>query len=107
LVATQLGAQLVRLPAVLLLAGVAVALLGVAPRLASLAWLPVTWAVIAVAFGPLLNLPDWALKVSPFAWLPRVPDEPVDWVPLALLTVVAAVLVALGLAGFRRRDVPA
>lgn len=107
LAVAQVGAQLVRLPAVLLLAGVAVALLGVAPRLVALAWLPVTWAVLVAAFGPLLSLPGWAQKLSPFAWLPRVPDEPVDWVPIVLVAAVAAVLGALGLTGFRRRDVPA
>jgi ABC-2 type transport system permease protein len=106
LVASEAGTQLVRLPAVLVFAGLAVALLGVAPRAASLVWLPVTWAVIVTFFGPLLRLPDWALKLSPFGWLPRVPDEPVDWVPLTVLTVVAAGLVVVGLAGFRRRDVP-
>jgi ABC-2 type transport system permease protein len=107
LVPAEAGAQLVRLPAVLVLAGVAVALLGVAPRLAALAWLPLTWAVLVVAFGPLLRLPEWAQRLSPFAWLPRVPDEPVDWLPLTLLTLVAGALVAVGSAGFRRRDVPA
>jgi ABC-2 type transport system permease protein len=107
LVLAQAGAQLVRLPAVLVLAGVAVALFGAAPRLGGLAWLPVTWAVVVVAFGPLLSLPGWAQKLSPFGWLPRVPDEPVAWAPLLGLTAVAAVLVAVGLVGFRRRDAAA
>jgi ABC-2 type transport system permease protein len=79
-------AQLVRLPAVLVFAGLAVAVLGAAPRAASLVWLPVTCAVIVTFLGPLLRLPDW--------------------VPLTVLTVVAAGLVVVGLAGFRRRDVP-
>jgi ABC-2 type transport system permease protein len=107
LVVAEVGTQLVRLPAVLVPAGVAVALLGVAPRLAALSWAPVTWAAVVASFGPLLNLPDWAMKLSPFGWVPRVPDEPVDWVPLTLLTVVAGALIVVGVIGFRRRDVPA
>lgn len=107
LVTSEAGTQLARLPAVLVLAGLAVALLGLAPRLVPLAWLAVTWAVVVAAFGPLLDLPDWALKLSPFGWLPRMPDEPVDWVAFIALTAVAAALIIVGLAGFRRRDVPA
>jgi ABC-2 type transport system permease protein len=106
LVASEVATQLARLPAVLVLAGLAAALLGLAPRLAALAWLPVTWAVVVASFGPLLRLPDWAERLSPFGWLPRMPDEPVDWAVLLALTAAAAVLAAAGLAGFRRRDVP-
>lgn len=107
LIGSELGAQLVRLPAVLLLSGLTVTLLGLAPRLGPLAWLPLTWAVIVASFGPLLDLPMWARDLSPFAWIPQVPDRPVDWPPLAVLTLIAAGLAALGLVGYRRRDVPA
>jgi len=45
--------------------------------------------------------------VSPFEHLPAVPVEPVEPVavgPLALLVLLAAVLTAVGLLGFRGRD---
>ena len=58
-------------------------------------------------FGPLLGLPGWALKLSPFGWTPKVPAETVDVGSLAGLLVVAAVLLVAALAAFRRRDVPA
>jgi ABC-2 type transport system permease protein len=103
----QLGAALVQLPAVLVVIGLATALVGAAPRLASLAWLVVVWALLAGIFGPLLNLPEWAVKLSPFGWVPRVPAEDLDVVPLVGLVVVAVVLITVGLIGFRRRDVPA
>ncbi len=106
LVGQQLGAQLVHLPAVLVFAGLAVALVGWAPRLAALSWVLVGWAVFAGFFGALLSLPDWALKLSPLGWVPQFPAEPVDVAPLAGLTVVAVVLIVLGLVGYRRRDVP-
>jgi len=106
LVASEVATQLARLPAVLVFAGLTVALMGLAPRLARLAWVLVTWAVLVASFGPLLRLPGWAEKLSPFGWLPHMPDEPVDWAVLVALTVVAALVTAAGLAGFRRRDVP-
>jgi ABC-2 type transport system permease protein len=107
LVASEVGVQLVHLPAVLVCTGIAVALLGLAPRSAAVAWTVVAWAAVVSFFGPLLHLPSWAQKLSPFAWLPRVPDVPLDVVPLAVLTLLGAGLIALALATFRRRDVPA
>jgi ABC-2 type transport system permease protein len=107
LVARQLGAQLVQLPAVLVLTGLAAALAGLLPRPAGLAWVVVAWAVVGGFFGALLGLPDWAQKLSPFSWLPQVPAEPLAVLPLTGLTVLAMGLLATALAGFRARDVPA
>jgi ABC-2 type transport system permease protein len=58
-------------------------------------------------FGALLNLPPWALKLSPFGWTPKVPAEHADIASLAGLLIVAAALLITALASFRRRDVPA
>jgi ABC-2 type transport system permease protein len=97
----------VQLPAVLVVAGIAGLLVGVAPRLSALAWAVVVWALLAGLFGPLLSLPEWALRLSPFGWVPRVPAEALDVVPLAGLAVLAVALVTLAMITFRRRDVPA
>ena len=107
LVGRDVGAALVHLPAVLVVTGVAALLVGLAPRLASLAWLLVVWALLAGMFGALLGLPPWALKLSPFGWTPKVPAENVALGPLAGLLIVAGALLLAALAAFRRRDVPA
>ena len=99
-----LGALLVPLPAVLVVAGVAAVLVGVLPRWSVLAWAAVAWVVLIGLFAPLLQLPEWVTKLSPFGWVPAVPAESADPVPLAVLTLLAAALFALALAGFRRRD---
>jgi ABC-2 type transport system permease protein len=106
-VGRQLGAALVQLPAVLLVAAVAALLVGLLPRWSALAWAVVVWALVVGLFGPLLDLPRWAVRLSPLGWVPRVPAEPLDVVPLLGLLLGAAVLGAGALAAFRRRDVPA
>lgn len=107
LIGRSLAAQLVHLPGALVAGAIAAVLVGFWPRLASLAWVVVGWAVVAGLFGPLLSLPAWALRLSPFGWDPAVPAEPVDGARLIGLCLVVLALAAAALAGFRRRDVPA
>jgi ABC-2 type transport system permease protein len=85
--------------------GLTAVLVGLAPRLSGLAWVLVTWVVLSGLFGPLLRLPGWVARLSPVGWVPRVPAEQLDVVPLAGLVLVAAALVGVALAGYRRRDV--
>jgi ABC-2 type transport system permease protein len=100
-----LGAQLASLPAVLVVAGIAVALFGLVPRAASLAWAALGGCFFIGLLGPILQLPDWAMDLSPFTHVPKVPSADLETAPLIWLTAIAAALMAIGLAGFRRRDV--
>jgi ABC-2 type transport system permease protein len=100
-----LGGALVQLPAVWFMAAVGAALFGLLPRLV----VGATWAVLGVVlfitmFGEPLRLGRWALDLSPFAHLPRLPAAAFTAAPLFWLLAVGAVLAAVGLAAFRRRD---
>lgn len=99
------GASVAYVPAVLLVAAVAVALYGLVPRAAALAWVLVVWVVLVLYLGSLLDLPGWALDLSPLTHTPLAPSEDVEAMPLLVMAVAAAALVAAGFAGFRRRDV--
>ncbi|MFJ4079779.1 ABC transporter permease [Streptomyces iakyrus] len=99
-----LAACLVQLPAVWVVGGVAVLLHGVLPRAALAAW-GVAGAVLLIGWvGPALDVPRAVLDVSPFGHLPKLPGGSMEWGPVAVLTGVAVLLVATGLAGLRRRD---
>ncbi|QYJ17247.1 Multidrug efflux system permease protein [Rubrobacter xylanophilus DSM 9941] len=102
-----LGAALAQLPAVWVLAGVAVAFFGVLPRLAApVGWTALVACVLLQVFGRPLQLSDRVLDLSPFEHLPRLPGGEVSAAPLVWLVAIAAALVAAGLVAFRRRDVP-
>lgn len=101
--ASEVVAQgLLVLPAVWLVLGVSVATVGAHPsaRLAG-------WAAIAVTFvltilGPMLELPDWLLAVSPLWHVPQAGSGPeLAW---AVLWALWLLLLAVGFVGHRRRD---
>jgi polyether ionophore transport system permease protein len=100
-----LGAALAYVPAVWLLAGIAVALFGLAPRAALAAWAGLAFCFVVGMFGQLLDLPTWLVDISPFQRTPQVPAADLSLGPLVVLTAAAAVLTAAGMAGFRHRDV--
>lgn len=99
------AASLVYLPAVLALAGLVVAAFGFLPhRAIAIAWMAVAFCFLIGQLGPLLDLPQAVLDLSPFTHIPAVPADELTALPLVVLVVLAAGLVAAGLAGFRRRD---
>jgi ABC-2 type transport system permease protein len=98
------AAALVHLPAVLVLAGVTLALFGVAPRMAALAWAAMAWVVVVGLLGEVLALPRWLMLASPFEHVPSVPAADAALAPLAALTAIAVALAAVGALAFRRRD---
>lgn len=99
------GLAWVQLPAVLVLAALAVLLTGWLPRMSALAWLGMVVAFVVGWLGTVLDLPDAVRTLSPYHHLPQVPVEDVAVVPLVVLTLLATALTAAGVVGFRRRDV--
>ncbi len=95
---------LIHIPALWVFGGLAAAMVGWAPRATSLVWVSVAYAGLVGYLGPLLQLPSWTARLSPFGWVPGYPAEDLTLLPLIGLALVAAALIALGLAGFRHRD---
>jgi ABC-2 type transport system permease protein len=101
------GSALALVPAVWVLVGIAVALFGLLPRAATVAWGALAGCFLLAFLGPLLSVPDWVMDLSPFTHVPLLPAAELSLTPLLAMTAIAAALAALGLIAFRRRDVPA
>ena len=99
-----LGA-LVQIPAVWVIVGIVMAAFGLVPRAIVLGWVALAGFVLLGEFGAIFQLDQAVMDISPFAHVPRLPGAAFTATPLLWMTAVAAGLVALGLAGFRRRDV--
>ena len=97
-------AALAQLPAVWLIATLALALFGVRSRAAGLSWFVLGACLFLGQFGAVLQLPAWILDLSPFSHLPRLPGGAFDPIPALTMLAIASVLLMLGLASLRRRD---
>jgi ABC-2 type transport system permease protein len=101
----MLAASLAYIPAILLMLGLVVFLVGLLPKLTALVWVVYGYAAFAAIFLRIFDLPDWLPKLSPFGNVPMLPVAEFDIVPFVALLVIAVALTALGVVGFRGRDV--
>ncbi|MCF6746234.1 ABC transporter permease [Blastococcus sp. KM273128] len=101
----MVGAALAYVPAVWVVAGIAVALFGLLPRLAAaLSWAAVGLFLVITMFAESFDWPGWVGDLSPVSWVPLMPLEPWTTGPVLVLTALAGALLAASFAGFRRRD---
>lgn len=106
-VKTLFGATLVYLPAIWICVGIAMVQYGWLPRLKTLPWALWTAFMMWDLFAPeLRSATGITWSASPFAHVPNVLLG-TQWSvgTTALQTVLAAVLIAVGVLGFRRRDI--
>jgi ABC-2 type transport system permease protein len=101
-----LRASLNTLPVVALIAGLAVGLFGLAPRLGTAVSLAVAvGGFVLYLLGPALAWPSWVLDLSPFTHLAMVPAEPWAWTAAIVMSGTGVVLAVVGALAFRRRDI--
>jgi ABC-2 type transport system permease protein len=98
-------ADLSYLPAIWVLMGLAVLLVGILPKLTPLVWLALGYSFIIMYLGRILDTPKWMENVSPFGSIAEQPVQAFEPVPLAVLSLIAAALTAVGLWRFKSRDI--
>ncbi|WP_047985839.1 ABC transporter permease [Ornithinibacillus californiensis] len=99
----QMG--IVYYPAMLVMIGVAVLLIGISRKLTSFIWLYVFYSFIVLYMGALFQFPEWVGKLTPFGHIPQLPMDELTWMPMVLLTGIAAILTVIGVIGYNRRDI--
>lgn len=92
------------IPAVISFITLAIALVGLWPRLSGLFWLYMGVGLIVQIFRGLFDLPKHAGNFTPFGWIANVPLENVDQTWLIVMLVGAVVLFILGIVGYRNQD---
>lgn len=93
------------IPAVWLLIGIGVLVVGVNPHARLAPWMAIVATFALTILGPLFRLWDWILGISPLWHVPTVNAPDPSYRGLGVLAAIAAVLIAAGFAGYRRRDI--
>ena len=102
---TFFKAGFVHIPAMWIMVGLAVFLIGYFPEHVSLTWLYLGYAFFVVYLGDMLQLPDWMSNLSPFGHIPQVPIEEVDITKIFILVLISIVLTFSGFIGYSKRDI--
>ncbi|MEV6416883.1 ABC transporter permease [Kribbella sp. NPDC051718] len=101
----MLAAAAVQLPAIWLVTALVVLLFGLAPKLVTGAWALFGAFVLIGQFGPLFDLPQGLMDISPYAHTPRLPGGDFSATPVVVLAAIAAAILLTGATSFRRRDI--
>ncbi|MFL5734128.1 MAG: ABC transporter permease, partial [Chloroflexia bacterium] len=104
-VSNLVGQALVEIPAVWVLIGLSLALVGANPRGRMAAWLAIVATFALTILGPTFRLWDWVLGISPLYHVPNITAPNPDFTGLAVVAAIAVAFIAVGFAGFSRRDV--
>lgn len=99
------AASLNQASAVLVVLGLAIGLFGAFPRMLGLSWVVIGYGLIVGMFATMLDLPEGALRVSPFDHAAQMPVETFELLPVVVLTVIAVAAAAVGLVAYRRRGI--
>ncbi|MFL2029485.1 ABC transporter permease [Loigolactobacillus zhaoyuanensis] len=92
------------LPALLVTVGISAVFAGLLPRLQAISWLVPIYGFISLYLGNLLDLPKWAVNLTPYGWINNVPLRQVQWPLTGALVALAFALFVIGFMLYRRRD---
>ena len=101
---TLSAAGFAQVPAMWLTGSLAFFLFGLSSRLGPLAWSLLAVFIVIWTLASFGNLPAWLIDLSPFSHVPAVPAVALDMAPLLVMSALAMIFTAAGLALWRRRD---
>jgi len=100
-----LKANLVYLPALWVMIGVTILLIGLLPKVTIVIWVYYGFSFFMNFIARVLDLPEWLSKISPLSYIPQLPVDSINYSVLIVLVVIAAALSAAGFVFYRKRDV--
>ncbi|WP_100012388.1 ABC transporter permease [Lentibacillus sediminis] len=101
---TIFTSALVYLPAMWVVVGIAVLLVGTLPKATGFVWFYVVYLFIVLYLNGILEFPQWMVSLSVFEHVPTIPTEEMDWATMIILTVIAMIIAVIGFIGYNKRD---
>ena len=99
-----LEANLVFIPALWVMIGAAILLMGALPRFCSAIWAYFGFSFFTEFIGRMLKLPEWLGKITPFGYIPVLPVDEINLVTLCVVGAVGLMLTLAGSVFYERRD---
>jgi ABC-2 type transport system permease protein len=100
-----LGVGLSYLPAIWAMTGIAVLLVGFLPKLTAINWAMFGYTFFVMYFGRVMDVPEWAQRITPFGNIPQLPVQEFTATPLIILTLISAAFIAIGVWRYKQRDI--
>lgn len=101
---SMLKSMMVYLPALWVMIGLTVLVIGICPKASSFIWVYIGFSFFAVYLGRAIQLPEWVKKLTPFGYIPELPVDEINYATLIILIGIAIILTAAGFFFYRRRD---
>ncbi|WP_066188020.1 ABC transporter permease [Gracilibacillus timonensis] len=98
------GSAIIYIPALLVVAGITLCLLGWLPKLTSISWILVIYGFIVIYLGDLLDLPKGVKNLSLYEHIPAYPSEDFSLSVCLLFLLISCLLILFGFIGYRQRD---
>lgn len=102
---TTFAAAYVYLPALWVVIGLIIGVIGVVPKISGAIWIYVVYCFVVVYLGGLLDFPKWVNNLSVFEHIPQIPVDDGNFLTFMALTLIALLLTITGFVGYNRRDI--
>jgi len=102
-----LQSVLVYVPAMWIMGGITVLLVGLFPRRTGLVWAYYGFTFFAMMYGRMLPDIAWMANITPLGWVPQLPMDDISWPVVATKAVLGLAFAAAGIIFYSRRDINA
>lgn len=91
-------------PALLVIVGITLIIVAYLPRIQQFVWILPIYGLFSLYLGPMMDLPKWMTKITPYGWINNVPTAHINWGTFSWMTALGLALIVLAYVGYRRRD---
>ena len=100
-----MSSSMVYVPALWLITAVLVLIFGAVPKLSGAIWGYFGFCFLIMFIGRMGVLPAAVGYISPVEFVPILPVESVNWLPLSIKMLVTAILTTVGIFAYTKRDI--
>lgn len=102
-----LKSSLAYLPAIWIMLGITLVLVGCFPKLTVGVWIYYAYSFFVIYLGGMLKLEQWTQKISPYGNVSQIPVDTMNYKTTFIMVLIFVSLIIVGYVGYNRRDLQA